>query len=73
MRGGARQGSGRKTGSTNDRVKLGISVSKKNADWLRAQKAVGFNMSTLIDRELDKLRANESWKPAPCDTIGKPC
>ncbi len=43
---------GRKPGTTKDRVKLGISISRGNAEWLRGKKDQGHNISTMIDRAL---------------------
>lgn len=45
---------GRPTGSKTDNVKLGISISRKNAEWLRGKK--GKNVSGLIDMAIDRFR-----------------
>lgn len=57
--GGKRKGAGRKAGSTTDNVKMGISISRKNAEWLKVKKSHGFNISRLIDKALDALRELE--------------
>lgn len=54
------KGAGRKIGSTKDRVKLGISISRENAEWLRDKKRHGFNISSLIDKALEWLRREEN-------------
>lgn len=60
MRGGKRKGAGRKAGSTTtDNVKMGVSISRKNAEWLRTKKSHGFNISRLIDKALAALRELE--------------
>lgn len=51
------RGAGRKSGSTKDRVKLGISISRKNADWLRDQKGHGKSISRIIDDALERARS----------------
>ena len=56
MRGGKREGAGRKTGSTLGNVKMGISISKKNAEWLKHQKKYGKNISSIIDKAITAWR-----------------
>lgn len=57
--GGKRSGAGRKPGSASENVKMGVSVSIKNAEWLRYKKSHGFNISWLVDEAIDLLRASE--------------
>lgn len=49
---------GRKPGKTADTVKLGISISRRNADRLKANKKKG--ISRLIDLALDDWFDRES-------------
>lgn len=51
------KGAGRKPGSTKDREKLGTSIKRVNAEWLREQKAKGFAIAVTLDRMIDKARA----------------
>lgn len=57
--GGKRKGAGRKPGSKVDNVKLGISISKENAEWLKAMKKQGKSISRLIDMALTAWRDRE--------------
>jgi hypothetical protein len=57
--GGKREGAGAPTGPRTDNVKLGISISRKNADWLKAEKSKGKSISRLIDMALDAMRERE--------------
>lgn len=50
---------GRNPGKTTDNVKMGISIRRANAEWLKAKKSHGFNISRLIDKALDALRELE--------------
>ena len=50
------KGAGRKPGTTKDRVKLGISISRENAEWLRDKKSHGHNISRIIDDALERAR-----------------
>lgn len=50
------KGAGRKPGSTKDRAKLGISISRENAEWLREKKAQNHNISDIIDRAVSRVR-----------------
>lgn len=54
--GGKREGAGPPTGPRTDNVKMGISISRTNANWLRKQKDIGRNISRLIDAALDFYR-----------------
>lgn len=54
--GGKRKGAGRKAGPTTDNVKLGISISRENAEWLRKQNK---QISRLIDLAIDAWRDRE--------------
>lgn len=58
MRGGPRKGTGPK-GPRTDNVKMGISISRSNAKWLRAQKKIGKDISRLIDLALTAWRERE--------------
>jgi len=61
MRGGKRTGAGRRDGSTTtDNVKMGISISRDNAEWLREQKKHGKNISRMIDLAVSAWRNMES-------------
>lgn len=51
--GGNRKGAGAPTGPRTDNVKLGISISRKNAEWLR-NKPQG--VSWLIDKAIAGMR-----------------
>jgi len=57
--GGKRKGAGRKPGPTTDNVKMGISISLNNAEWLRAEKERGKSISRLIDMALTAWRDRE--------------
>lgn len=50
------KGAGRKLGSTKDREKLGTSISRVNAEWLRLMKARGFPIAATLDRLIDEAR-----------------
>ena len=69
-RGGKRDGAGRSVGSTKDRVKLGVSISRENAEWLREQKDRGRNISTVIDEAIEQMRNRQQAvaadKPLNC-------
>lgn len=58
--GGKRKGAGPPTGPRVDHVKLGISICRENAKWLRGKKEHGYNISALIDKALDWLRREEN-------------
>lgn len=47
---------GRPFGTTKDRVKIGTTISRENAEWISEQKKRGKAVSFLIDAALDKLR-----------------
>jgi len=51
--GGKRKGAGRKVGSIIDNVKMGISISRENAEWLRSKKQPN---SWLIEKAINILR-----------------
>lgn len=57
--GGKREGAGRKAGPTTDNVKMGISISRENADWLKTMKKQGKSISRLIDMAIDEWRELE--------------
>jgi len=57
MHGGKRKGAGRKAGPITSRVKMGISISLENAEWLRGKKKEGKNISMLIDKALDEYKS----------------
>lgn len=50
---------GAPTGSRTDKVKLGISISRENAEWLKAEKKRGKSISHLIDAALTAWRGLE--------------
>jgi hypothetical protein len=54
--GGKREGAGAPLGPRTDNVKLGVSISRENAEWLKAQKAKGKSISRLIDMALSLMR-----------------
>ena len=56
MSGGRREGSGRKDGSTKGRVKVNLSLSSVNTEWLQTVKARGIKISSVVDRLLDHER-----------------
>jgi len=56
MKGGKREGAGRKPGSTKDRGKLGISISRENVEWLKAMREKGHSISSLIDEAVKRLK-----------------
>jgi hypothetical protein len=58
--GGKREGAGRKPGPSSGRVKMGISISSKNAEWLKEQKAKGRSISRLIDMALCLFRGSDN-------------
>lgn len=58
-RGGKRKGAGRKVGPTTDNIKMGISISRDNAEWLRDQKKHGKNISSVIDIAITIMRESE--------------
>jgi len=47
---------GRPHGTTKDRVKIGTTISRINAEWIAEQKKRGKAISFLIDAALNKLR-----------------
>lgn len=47
---------GRPVGTTKNRVKIGTTISRENAEWIAEQKKLGKVISFLIDAALSKLR-----------------
>lgn len=58
------RGAGRKLGSTKGRVKLGISISAENAEWLRSERGRGYSISRTLDLLLDIERRNRDRQNA---------
>jgi hypothetical protein len=54
MKGGKREGAGRKPGKVTDNIKMGINIKRENAEWLRKQPGM---ISHIIDDAIDRLRA----------------
>ncbi len=62
MRGGKREGAGPPTGKRTDNVKMGISISRRNAEWLKSEKKQGKSISRIIDIALNSWQYRSSWK-----------